>query len=198
MRQRPLLALPAAAALALGASPLHAQSPRVAAVEGDALPACSDQGVRRVAVMVPPGHTRDEFRAALQGGTLFPPGTEVVILEPGRISPLRDPEEFQSRVRRTLDALLRENVMIDGTVSVLLVLDAGGTVTEVHPNTRNGEVNRRLTAAWRRMRFVPYVNDGCRVPAYIHVPLAFDSDWSAGERQVQVRVAPSAPPPPPR
>jgi len=192
------ISLTPAVAVALGASPLLAQSPRVAAVEADALPACSEQGARRVAVMVPPGQTRDEFRATLQGGTLFPPGTEVVLLEPGRISPLRDPEEFGTRVRRTLDALLRENVMIDGTVSVLLVLDAAGTVTEVHPNTRNGEVNRRLTAAWRQMRFVPYVSEGCRVPAYIHVPLAFDSDWSARERQVQVRVAPSAPPPPPR
>lgn len=191
-------ALPTTVGLALGAPPLLAQSPRVAALEADALPTCSEQGVRRVAVMVPPGQTRDEFRATLRGGTLFPPGTEVVILEPGRIAPLRDPEEFQTRVRRTLDALLDENVKIDGTVSVLLVLDAAGTVAEVHPNTRNAEVNRRLTAAWRRVRFVPYVDDGCRVPAYIHVPLAFDSDWSVHERQVRVRMAPSAPPPPPR
>jgi hypothetical protein len=34
---------------------------------------------------------------------------------------------------------------------------------------------------------------GCRVPAWVHVPLAFSSDWSLSRRQTEVHTGPPSP-----
>jgi hypothetical protein len=183
------LATLAAAGASLDATDARAQA-APAMGDASAAPACSEQGVQRVAVMVPPGQTTAELRALLAGGSLFPPGTEAVILQPGQIAPLRDARAFDEQLRLTLDRLLRNDIMISGTVSALLVLDASGAVREVHPNSGNRDVDRSLVATWRHALFEPYVHEGCRVPAWIHVPLSFASDWSASRRQTEVRAGP--------
>jgi hypothetical protein len=52
------------------------------------VPTCEEAGVRRAAVMVPPGQTTEQLRANVAGG-LFPVGTEVLLLQPGQLMPLR-------------------------------------------------------------------------------------------------------------
>ncbi|GLC25933.1 hypothetical protein [Roseisolibacter agri] len=150
-------------------------------------PACHESGIRRAAVMVPPGQTRDQLRATLARGALFPAGTEVVILDAGQLTPLLDPA-FHERMSRTFRRLYNADVKIDGTLSVLLVLDADGRVREAHPNTRNNQVNRTLAETWLETRFAPYVIEGCRVPAWVHVPLSFHTTDRGPHRETDVRM----------
>lgn len=186
---------PAAVALLVGltiprvaAAQTAPDSARDRVLKEAAPPACHESGIRRAAVMVPPGQTREQLRATLARGALFPAGTEVVILEPGQLTPLLDPAAFHDRMDRTLRRLYNADVKIDGTLSVLLVLDADGRVREAHPNTRNNQVNRTLAETWLEARLAPYVVEGCRVPAWVHVPLSFLTTDRGGFRELDVRT----------
>lgn len=183
----------AAAALALSATAAAAQVMELPTL-ADTLPACSDLGIRRVAVMVPPGQTTGELRALLAGGTLFPPATEALILQPAQLTELRTAEAFQERLGLTLERLSRWGLRIDGTLSTLLVLDADGGVREARPNTGHAEANTVLASLWKEARFAPYHHEGCRIPAWIHVPATFTSEGVAGSNRTVLRVGP----PPPR
>jgi hypothetical protein len=160
------------------ASPLaaRAQSPLDSVVGAVTPPACHELGIRRAAVMVPPGQTAEQLRVTVARG-MFPAGTEVAILQPSQLMPLRNGATFQERMNRTLRRLVNDDVKIDGTLSVLLVVDADGNVREAHPNTRHNQVNRTLAETWKEAQLVPYVVEGCRVPAWVHVPLSFHTDW---------------------
>lgn len=190
---RPPLSVLAVALIGGAASPLGARAQAIAdsALMAAMPPACHESGIRRVAVMVPPGQTTEQLRTALGRG-MFPAGTEAGILQPGQLMPLRNGAEVRKVMRRTLSRLLDDGVKIDGTLSTLLVVDANGTVREAHPNSRDNQVNRVLADAWRKAQLVPYVLEGCRVPAWVHVPLSFQNDWSLDARRTEVRTG--APP----
>jgi len=170
------------------ASPGAAQEAAEASAAG--MPTCASQGVQRVAVMVPPGQTAEQLGETLRSGGLFPAGTQVMILQPGQLTPLRNAAQFNARMRTTLGMFLEQGINIQGTASMLLEVDEDGAVTTVHPNSGNAEVNRLLVRTWRQARFEPYVFDGCRVKAWIQVPQTFSSDWSAERREVEVRTTP--------
>ena len=150
----------------------HAQSALDSVVGAVMPPACHETGVRRVAVMVPPGQTTEQLRATIARG-MFPAGTEVAILQPRDRPALRDVTTFREVIGVAFRRLERDGVQIDGRLSTLLVLDADGRVREAHPNTRNNQINRVLADAWKQVAFVPYVLEGCRVPAWVHVQWGF-------------------------
>lgn len=160
------------------------------ATDPGAIPTCTEQGIPRVAVMVPPGKTADDLRTLLRDGRLFPDGTQVSILQPGRMNAIRNQDQFSKRVDLVLHDFLQRDIKIDGTLSILLALDEAGNVVEATPNTRHRGVNRSLEATWKQAQFEPYVVGGCRVRAWIHVPLTFSSDWSLTEQRVEVRTGP--------
>jgi hypothetical protein len=165
---------------------VHAQ--RTALEMADAAtPACAETGVQRVAVMVPPGKTMDEIRTTVAQGGMFAEGTQVVILGLGEYTPMLNQEDFSRRMNLVLTRFLDEGTRIDGTLSVLLTVDESGKVTDARPNTGNGHVDRMLGNAWKLAQFAPYALGGCRMKAWISVPLNFSSDWSWGERRVEVR-----------
>lgn len=166
----------------LVASGAHAQDTQLAAA-----PTCAEQGTQRLAVMVPFGRTEDEVRELARGGALAPQGTEIAILPLGSYTQMKNGEAFSNRMKRMLNHFLDQGTKVDGTVSVLLFLDENGAVTEVHPNTRNRRLDRELTNIWKDAAFDPYVIGGCRVRAYIHVPLNFSSDYSLTRSEIQVR-----------
>jgi hypothetical protein len=170
------------AAALLAATGARAQDTQLAAA-----PTCAEQGKQRLAVMVPFGRTEEEVRELARGGALAPAGTDVVILPLGRYTQMKDGEAFSNRMSRMLNHFLDQGTRVDGTVSVLLFLDEDGEVTEVHPNTRNRRLDRELTNIWKDAAFSPYVIGGCRVRAYIHVPLNFSSDYSLTRSEIQVR-----------
>jgi hypothetical protein len=138
--------------------------------------------------MVPPGRTADEMRRALASGTSLPAGTQVTILATGDLMPMRNGAWFDERMRGTLLSFLDTGHKIDGTINTLLVLDEKGVVVESRPGTGNRDVDRRLDRTWKLARFEPYQIGGCRVRAYVHVPLSFTSDFSLQERRLDVRV----------
>lgn len=187
-----LLATPLLATLLLAAAPSALRAQGIDERPAPS-PTCESLGIRRVAVMVPPGQTRDQFRATLAGGALFPAGTEVAILEPQRLPAIVTYERFDDDLQQALRGLLSDGIKVDGALSTLVVVGADGTVREVHPNTRNADVNNRLVLLWRRQRFVPYEVEGCRVAAWIHAPLAFSSEWSVRSRGIGVRVGTERP-----
>jgi hypothetical protein len=178
-----------AASACILARPVSAQS----AADAPLLPTCESLGLRRVAVMVPPGQTSAQLQETLRRGGLFPAGTEALVLQPGELTPLRNREQFGARMRNMLSLFLEQGLEIQGTAFLLVEVDEGGAVTAVHPNTGNSEVNRLLARTWRQARFEPYVVDGCRVRAWVQVPQTFTSDWSGPRREVEVRT--NAPPP---
>lgn len=139
-------------------------------------PTCAEQGIQRVAVMVPLGRTEEEVRALADSGALALRGTEVVILPLGSYTRLRNEHAFKNRMRRMMREFMEEDAEVVGTVSILLHLDENGEVTEVHPNTGDRRLDRELTNVWRDAAFEPYVIGGCRVRAYIHAPYSFSSD----------------------
>jgi len=161
----------------------------------EALPTCASQGVQRVAVMVPPGQTTAQFQETLRTGGLFPAGTQVMILQPEQIMPLRNQAEFHRRLQGTLGRFL-ETGTVEGTAPMLLEVDDDGSVKAVHPNSGNNEVNMLLVRTWRMARFEPYVFDGCRVKAWIQMPQSFTSNWSLDRREVEVRTTPAPVPTP--
>lgn len=151
-------------------------------------PSCAEQGRPRIAVMIPPGRTAAEVRQTLASGSSLPRGTQVSIVAPGDLMPMRNGEWFSQRMRGTLLSFLDTGHKIDGTVNTLLVLDDRGVVVESRPGTGNRDVDRRLDRTWRLARFEPYEVGGCRVPAYVYAPLSFNSDFSLQQRRLDVTV----------
>jgi len=187
------------AILALAAGGLTLAPPAAAQETADAAaaaPTCASQGTPRVAVMVPPGQTLEQFQETLRTGGLFPAGTQVLILQPGQFMPMRDEARFRMRMRTMLDRFFEQGITLQGTASMLLEVDEDGAVTGVHPNSGDPEVNRILTRTWRQARFDPYLFDGCRVKAWIQVPQTFDSRWLGDVREVEVRTMPAPTSPP--
>jgi len=184
MRHLIRLAL-AACGLAL-AAPLAAQE----ATYAQMIPTCSSQGMQRAAVMVPPGQTAEELGETLRTGGLFPAGTQVMVLEPDQLPRMRNVDQFQRRMRMSLNLFLEQGINIQGTAYMLLEVDENGEVTAAHPNSGDAEVNRILNRTWRQARFEPYVFEGCRVKAWIQVPQTFTSDWNDHVRQVGVQTGP--------
>jgi hypothetical protein len=160
-----------AAAALLAATQARAQDTQPAAE-----PTCAEQGKQLIAVMVPLGRTEDEVRALADSGALAPRGTAIAILPLGSYTELKHEQAFRSRMRRMLGRFVDQNTEVAGTVSILLYLDESGKVTEVHPNTGDPRLDRELTNVWKDAAFEPYVIGGCRVRAYIHVPLSFSSE----------------------
>jgi len=190
MRHTPtLFALAAIGALVL-ATPAAAQGDSDAVA---ALPTCASQGIQRVAVMVPPGQTAEQLGETLRTGGLFPAGTQAMILQPGQFTRIRNEQQFNGRMRMSLNLFLEQGINIQGTAYMLVEVDEDGNVSGVHPNSGDAEVNRILTRTWRVARFEPYTFDGCRVKAWIQVPQTFSSDWNEHERHVEVRTAPPSP-----
>ncbi|HEV7587640.1 MAG TPA: energy transducer TonB [Longimicrobium sp.] len=180
---------------ALAAGGLTFAPPASAQETGDApsVPTCASQGLQRVAVMVPPGQTAERLQETLRHGGLFPAGTQVLILEPGQLMPIRNREQFDARLRTTLTLVLDHGMHIQGTAWMLVEVDDDGTVRAVHPNSGDPELNRMLVRTWRLARFEPYVFDGCRVRAWIQVPQTFTSDFTLDRREIEVRTAPPKP-----
>jgi hypothetical protein len=174
----------AAAALLL-ATGARAQDAQLAAA-----PTCAEQGMQRIAVMVPPGRTVDEVRELARTGALAPAGTEVFILPAGHFTRLKNEQLYRERMNRMLQHFLDRGTKVDGNVSILLLLDESGAVAEVHPNTRNRQLDRELLNTWKDLGFEPYVIDGCRVRAYIHVPFAFTSDYGFTRSEIEVKPVP--------
>lgn len=160
-------------------------------------PTCAEQGLQRLAVMVPPGRDAEEIRAAARDGHLAPAGTEVFILPPGHFTRMRNDREHGERLSGMLRGLLNEGVSVEGTGTVLMLLDEAGAVAEVRPNTGSERIDRQMIRVWRRAQWEPYTVGGCRVRAWIHVPLAFTSESSysahGSERRIEVRPVPARP-----
>lgn len=175
----------AACGLAL-AAPSSAQEATYAGV----IPTCTSQGLQRAAVMIPPGQTAEQLGETLRTGGLFPAGTEVMILTPDQLTPIRNAQQFSGRMRTSLHLFLEQGINIQGTAYMLVEVDEDGNVVRVHPNSGNAEVNRILNRTWRVARFEPYVFEGCRVKAWIQVPQTFASDWDDHMRHVEVRTGP--------
>jgi hypothetical protein len=159
----------------------------------DPAPTCAEQGHQRVAVMIPPGKSVDETREIVS--TSFPAGTQIRILAPGDLMPMTNGEKFDVWMTDALYSLLNTGLKIEGSMTTLLVLDESGAVVEAHPSTGTHQVERRLKhqvdrtlqRTWMLARFEPYEVGGCRVRAYVHVPLSFRSDFSLQERRLDVR-----------
>jgi hypothetical protein len=183
MRHSLLVPTLALAGLVLSGAAAAQQSP-----DGPSLPTCASQGIQRVAVMVPPGQTAAQLQETLRRGSLFPAGTEVRILQPGQLMPIRNREEFDARLHTTLTMFLNDGITIQGTARMLVEVDDEGVVTAVHPNSGDPEVNRILVRTWRQARFEPYVFEGCRVKAWIQVPQTFATGSSGDWRQMEVRT----------
>jgi len=184
---------PASAARALLATALLAGG-AARAQDEPAPPTCAERGLARLAVMVPPGRDAEEIRAAARAGSLAPAGTEVFILPPGHFTRVRNAKEHGERMTGMLRGLLALGVQAEGTGTVLMLLDEAGAVAEVRPNTGNARLDRQLDRIWRRAEWEPYTVGGCRVRAWIHVPLAFSSENSysdsGSERRMEIRPAP--------
>jgi len=179
--------------LALAAGGLILSSAASAQETAEALPTCASQGLQRVAVMVPPGQTQEQLLEALRSGGLFPAGTQIMVLQPGQLMPLRNAAQFSARLNTTLTVLLNDGIFVQGTAPMLVEVDEDGAVTNVHPNSGNAELNRILTRTWRVARFEPYVFDGCRVKAWVQVPQTFSTDSNGEMREMQIRTAPAKP-----
>lgn len=191
---KPLHSACVAAVLALAtATAARAQQTRLEVTTPET-PACAATGVQRVAVMVPPGRTREEISQAAAEGGMFPAGTQVVVLNLGEYTPLQNQQEFNRRMDGVLRTLLLEGYQIDGTLSVLLTVDESGTVTDARPATRNDHVDRVFRNLWKQAHFAPYAIGGCRMKAWISMPITMRSDWDVNERRVEMRTG--TPPPP--
>jgi hypothetical protein len=171
------------AALLLAAGAASAQTPD----STPSAPTCAQQGMQRLAVMVPPGRTADEVRELARSGSLAPNGTEVFIVPAGHFTRMRNEAAYRSRLDAMLRGFLANGGEVQGTASILLLLDENGAVTEIHPNTRNRRLDREMTRMWTGAAFEPYRIGGCRVRAWIHVPLTFASDFGLTHRRIQVK-----------
>jgi hypothetical protein len=151
-------------------------------------PTCAERGMQRLAVMVPPGRTAEDVRQLARSGSLAPNGTEVFIVPAGHFTPMRDEAAYRSRMNMMMHRFLDDGGEVQGTASILLLLDENGAVTEIHPNTRNRRLDREMTRMWTGAAFEPYRIDGCRVRAWIHVPLTFSSDFGLTDRRIEVKT----------
>lgn len=175
----PFILLAAAATLLL--------APGARAQEIADVPTCAEQGTQRLAVMVPPGRTEDEVRELARSGALAPAGTEVFILPAGHFTRMKNEDVFKSRMSRMLHHFLDLGTKVEGNVSILVLVDENGAVAEVHPNTRNRQLDRELTNTWKDVTFEPYTIGGCRVRAYIQAPFSFSSDYGLTRREIEVK-----------
>ncbi|HST63439.1 MAG TPA: hypothetical protein VLK84_32305 [Longimicrobium sp.] len=179
----PILAI---TALLLGSVSLHAQ----ASDEGTGIPACAEGGIARLGITVPPGQTREELVQSLQQSGTLPEGTQIKILSAGERPALVNPERFMSRWRMHMDRFFRAGLAVDGNAQTLLEVNADGVVTAVHPSTGNRDVDRGLRDLWRFAQYEPLVVGGCRVPAWLHVGLQFESEYRQWERTQRTEVRP--------
>lgn len=175
----------ALAALVLSGTGLHAQ-----ASAGSALPACAEGGITRLGITVPPGQTREALVQSLQQAGTLPEGTQIKILSDGERPALVNYERFLSRWRMHIDRLLRAGLQVDGDAQTLLEVSADGVVTAVHPATGNRDVDRGLRDLWSFARYEPVVVGGCRVPAWLHVGLQFESEYRQWERRQATEIRP--------
>lgn len=171
-----------AATTLIAATGARAQDTQLAAA-----PTCAERGMQRLAVMVPPGRTEDEVRELARNGALAPNGTEVFILPTGHLTRLKNADVVRERINRMLYHYLDRGIKVDGTVSILLFLDESGAVAEVRPNTGNRQLDRELVRAYTDAAFEPYVIDGCRLRAYVHVPFAISSDYDLTRREIEMK-----------
>jgi hypothetical protein len=112
----------------------------------------------------------------------------VFILPAGHITRLKNEAAYRSRVDAMLRGFLADGGEVQGTASVLLLLDEDGKVTEIHPNTRNRRLDREMARMWTGAAFEPYRIGGCRVRAWIHVPLTFSSDFGLTHRRIELKT----------
>ncbi len=156
-------------------------------------PACTDQGISRVAITVPPGRTEAQIRATLVEANAFPAGTEMHFLSYGQVPAIRNHDHVRKRFEGTVRRLLNDGFKIDGTVSVLLRVDADGTVLQATPNSGNRAVDHQLRRLWSEAQFEPLVVSGCRVGAWLQVPVSFASNYSLEMRRIEARTGPPPP-----
>jgi len=159
-------------------------------LDPSAAPGCAEQGIARVAVAVPPGRTEEEIRQALASNSPFPAGTDVRLLEPVEHPVLTNYAEFAPRLRRMLQALLRQHLNVKGIGLTLVELDENGRVTGVQPASGNREVDRQLDQLWRFAEFTPVVVGGCRARAWVHVSVSFNTVEEEGRSRMEVQVGP--------
>src|SRR4051812_22185419 len=95
------------------AAPVVAQSSA-----SSALPTCTELGISRVFVMIPPGKTPEEVTAAIQTGGLTPAGGQAVLISTAQRTPILNIEQLSGRMRTTLDLLLDRQTSIDGSLSI--------------------------------------------------------------------------------
>ncbi|HEV2146565.1 MAG TPA: energy transducer TonB [Longimicrobiaceae bacterium] len=173
--------------LALTPGAAMAQAAPTAPLIG-AYPSCAAEGISRVAFTIPPGQTQAQVESTLRQTGAFPAGTEMTFFPYGGVPPLRNQEEMNRSFGRTVRRLLHEGFRIDGTVSVLLQVNADGTVEKVTPNSGNRGVDSQLRALWSKAQLEPLVIGGCRVAAWLQVPIAFTSDWDIEARRIKARA----------
>ena len=151
-----------------------------------AMPDCAAQGTKLV-VMVPPGRTEAEMQELVRRGALAPAGTEVLVIPAGAYTQIKNEKEFRERFSAMLHGLMYGGLKVDGTVSVVLQLDAQGAVASVNPSSGNRRLDRELTRIWKEAAFEPYHIGGCPVPAWINVPFAFSSDLNWTHSSIEVK-----------
>lgn len=135
--------------------------------------ACAEIGVARVALSVPPGRKRQDLEAALSRGEIFPQGTDVVIIPEGAGLQVLNGDHLRGQARRTLGRLISRGMQVDGTMIVLLTIDAEGKVTETAPSSGNRAVDKLVGELWMEAEFEPPVIGGCRVTTLLHMPVTF-------------------------
>jgi len=154
-------------------------------------PTCTEQGVTRFALSVPPDRTREDLTAALARGEILPGGSEAFIFPDGAGPRLLNSEDLRDDARRTIGRILAR-LKVDGKMTVLLTIDADGKVTEAAANSGSRELDRLMNTLWRKALFAPVVVGGCRVETYFHLPVAFVSDFSLSRREMQMRIGSAA------
>ena len=161
----------ALALLALAASPLHGQSSRISASD---LPTCASLGTPRLAVLLPPGADSAKARASLQASDAIPDGYDVRIIDRRRAPGFAGAGTADRDIGRLLRRLSDQNMQVRGDAISLVSLDSDGVVDSVIPGSGDTEVDRAIRLYWRDQRFTPVVVDGCRAPAWIHIPIRFE------------------------
>ncbi|MBB4638189.1 hypothetical protein [Longimicrobium terrae] len=179
----------ALAAAAFGASPALAQAG--AEPERPQFPTCAEVGALRVAVSVPPGMTQAETAARVDQAKMFREGTQVTYIPTGRLPRMLNQREFGERFDAVIDGFLRENRSVDGSMSIMLQVNADGVVEQVTPNTGNRMMDRRMDRLWREARFEPLVLGGCRARAWLQTPLTFSSEYTGDWNSMEARTTPT-------
>jgi TonB family protein len=113
-----------------------------------------------------------------------PHGVRVMVIGFGEAPPMLNTREVEAQLRRALQRLSDDWHAVEGEAVSIVMLDSEGNVRDVLPGSGNPDMDRVLRTFWRRPRFAPPVVSGCRVPAWVRVPLRF----SIGPDAVQVQV----------